>query len=176
MTTTLQTIESKDVSLGELFATFFVVPNFQREYVWSTDEVRQLLEDVHAEYSDAARSTDSEYFIGTIVTCVGDDTVQQLIDGQQRMTTSYIVLCAIRDYMKTAYESEIPALEPQIAATSIDRKGRDVFRFRVALQYEDSCGVLETMARGDELPNGRHATSSVRNIINVTCTPGSAQN
>ena len=43
---TLQTIESKDVSLGDLFANFFVVPNFQREYVWGTDEVRQLLEDI----------------------------------------------------------------------------------------------------------------------------------
>ena len=34
---TLQTIESKDVTLGELFGNFFVVPNFQREYVWGAD-------------------------------------------------------------------------------------------------------------------------------------------
>ena len=132
---TLQTIESKDVSLGDLFANFFVVPNFQREYVWGTDEVRQLLEDVYAEYSDSDRNTDSEYFIGTIVTCVGDNAVYQLIDGQQRMTTSYLVLCAIRDYMKQIQGGEIQALTPQIAATSVDRKGRDVFRYRVALQY-----------------------------------------
>lgn len=146
---TLQTIESKDVSLGDLFANFFVVPNFQREYVWGTDEVRQLLEDVHAEYSDSDRNADSEYFIGTIVTYVGDDAVYQLIDGQQRMTTSYLVLCAIRDYMKGIQGGEIQALTPQIAATSVDRKGRDVFRYRVALQYEDSCGVLGTIAKAE---------------------------
>ena len=164
---TLQTIESKDVSLGDLFANFFVVPNFQREYVWGTDEVRQLLEDVYAEYSDSDRNTDSEYFIGTIVTCVGDDAVYQLIDGQQRMTTSYLVLCAIRDYMKQIQGGEIQALTPQIAATSVDRKGRDVFRYRVALQYEDSCGVLETIAKAETAPNGKNSTRSVRNILNA---------
>ncbi len=167
MSSALQTIESKDVSLGELFASFFVVPNFQREYVWGTEEVRQLLEDVYAEYSDAARNNDSEYFIGTIVTCVGDDAVYQLIDGQQRMTTSYLVLCAIRDYMKETYRGEIQALTPQIMATSVDRKGRDVFRYRVALQYEDSCGVLETIAKGEPPPNGKSSTQSVRNIVNA---------
>ena len=167
MSNTLQTIESKDVSLGELFAQYFAVPNFQREYVWGTDEVRQLLEDVYSEFSDTARNKDSEYFIGTIVTCIGDDEVQQLIDGQQRMTTSYLVLCAIRDYMKQIHGVEIQALTPQISAVSVDQNGRDVFRYRVALQYEDSCGVLESIAKGDPPPNGKHSTTSVRNIVNA---------
>jgi len=155
------------VSLGDLFANFFVVPNFQREYVWGTDEVRQLLEDIYAEYSDTSRDSDSEYFIGTIVTCASNDSVNQLIDGQQRMTTAYLVLCAIRDHMKEVHGKEIQALTPQIAATTVDRNGHDVFRYRVALQYEDSCGVLEIIAKGEPLPNGKHSTSSVRNIINA---------
>jgi hypothetical protein len=164
---TLQTIESKDVSLGELFGSFFVVPNFQREYVWSTDEVRQLLEDVNSEYSATDRDADSEYFIGTIVTCLADDGVHQLIDGQQRMTTAYILLCAIRDYLPKLKASEIQALKPQIAATSCDKLGRDIFRYRVTLQYDDSCGVLEALAKGDPLRDVKYATRSVRNIINA---------
>lgn len=163
----LQTIESKDVSLGELFGQYFAVPNFQREYVWGTDEVRQLLEDVYSEFSDSSRDKDSEYFIGTIVTCVGDDEVHQLIDGQQRMTTSYLVLCAIRDYLKEQFGSAIQALTPQISAVSVDQNGCDVFRYRVALQYEDSCGVLEAIARGETIPNGKRPTTSVRNIVNA---------
>src|SRR5271166_3339468 len=152
----LQTIESKDVSLGDLFGNFFVVPNFQREYVWSTDEVRTLLDDVNAEFGAVDRNDDSEYFIGTIVTCLGPDGVLQLIDGQQRMTTAYLVLCAIRDAIRKLNAAEIQALKPQIAATSVDKKGQDIFRYRVALQYEDSCGVLESIAQGQQpkLKNG----------------------
>lgn len=167
MTSTLQTIESKDVSLGELFTQYFAVPNFQREYVWGTDEVRQLLEDVYSEFSDSSRNKDSEYFIGTIVTCAGDDDVQQLIDGQQRMTTSYLVLCATRDYVKRLDGTGIQALAPQISAVTVDHNGQDIFRYRVALQYEDSCGVLEAIAKGDALPNGKQSTNSVRNIVNA---------
>jgi len=163
----LQTIESKDVSLGELFSQYFAVPNFQREYVWGPDEVRQLLEDINSEFSDSNRNKDSEYFIGTIVTCVGEDEVHQLIDGQQRMTTSYLVLCAIRDYLKQQFSSGIQALSPQISAVSVDQNGCDVFRYRVALQYEDSCGVLEAIAKGEAIPNGKRPTTSVRNIVNA---------
>jgi len=167
MTTTLQTIESQDFALGDLFGQFFVVPNFQREYVWGTEEVRQLLEDINSEFSASDRDPDSEYFIGTIVTCTTDDGVYQLIDGQQRMTTAYLVLCAVRDYLKKMKAEEIQALTPQIAAASIDKQGRDIFRYRVALQYEDSCGVLEAIAKGEELPNSRSGTRSVRNIVNA---------
>jgi uncharacterized protein with ParB-like and HNH nuclease domain len=49
----------------------------------------------------------------------------------------------------------------------VDRKGRDVFRYRVALQYEDSCGVLETIAKAEPAPNGKNSTRSVRNILNA---------
>ena len=164
---TTQAIESKDVTLGGLFTDFYVVPNFQREYVWGAEEVRQLLEDINAEFTSADRDANSEYFIGTIVTCRGkdDDDVYQLIDGQQRMTTAYLTLCSMRDYLAKLELGEIQALAPQISASSTDAKGNDIFRYRVTLQYDDSCGVLEAIAKGDGVPNGKAATRSVRNIL-----------
>ena len=81
------------------------------------------------------------------------------------MTTAYLTLCSIRDYLGKLEASEIQALAPQIFASSVDTKGNDVSRCRVTLQYEDSCGVLETIAKGDEVPNGKAATRSVRNIL-----------
>ena len=164
----LQTVESKDYCLGDLFASFYVVPSFQREYIWGSDEVRQLLEDVNSEFASAERNIDSEYFIGTIVTCaVGEDNVFQLIDGQQRMTTAYLVLCAIRDYLEKLGAKEIVTLKSQISSTSVNKRGEDVFRYRVDLQYEDSSGVLEDIANGDPLPNGKGGNRSVRNIVNA---------
>src|SRR5580704_12699809 len=109
---TMQAIESKDITLGDLFNDFYVVPNFQREYVWGPEEVEQLLEDINAEFISADRDVSSEYFIGTIVTCRGanDDDVLQLIDGQQRMTTAYLVLCGIRDRITKLQAPPINAL------------------------------------------------------------------
>ncbi len=91
--------------------------------------MRQLLEDINSEFSSEDRDANSEYFIGTIVTCLAreDDDVYQLIDGQQRVTTAYLTLCSIRDYLKKLEASEIKALGQQISASSTDSKGNDIF-------------------------------------------------
>jgi eukaryotic-like serine/threonine-protein kinase len=70
----MQVIESKDITLGDLFNDFYVVPNFQREYVWGPEEVEQLLEDINAEFISADCDAGSEYFIGKSLLVVGQMT------------------------------------------------------------------------------------------------------
>ena len=38
-------IESKDLSVEDLFKDFYTVPDFQREYVWEREQVERLLQD-----------------------------------------------------------------------------------------------------------------------------------
>lgn len=45
-------IESRDLSLTDLFKDFYSVPDFQREYVWEEENVEKLLEDIFDEFSD----------------------------------------------------------------------------------------------------------------------------
>ena len=42
-----QTIDSDDYTLADIFKDFYVVPNFQREYVWEEEQVEQLLMDIY---------------------------------------------------------------------------------------------------------------------------------
>lgn len=105
---TEQSIVSQDMTLKRLFQDFYRVPDYQREYVWGEsdpkgdggDQVNQFLADIHTEYEGATQHFAPEYFIGTIVVCAGQDQVFELIDGQQRTTTSYLTLCAIRDALQ----------------------------------------------------------------------------
>ena len=91
-------IESKDFTVGDLLKDFYAVPDYQREYVWGQDSVEQLLDDIRAEQADAPTT---EYFIGSIVTCPGLGGRLALIDGQQRMTTLFAILCAYRDRLRS---------------------------------------------------------------------------
>lgn len=164
-----QSIESQDLTLSALFTSFYAVPDFQREYVWGEQQVEQLLQDIYDEFTAEGRSDDSEYFIGSMVVCAGPDGVYDLIDGQQRMTTAYLTLCAIRDYLKSMKPSaRIEALGSQISASDVNERGEDVFRFRVELQYEDSCNVLHIIATGVKDPETiERSTRSVENILNA---------
>lgn len=160
-------IESSDLNLADLFKDFYTVPDFQREYVWEAENVERLLQDVYDEFYDDPihLAPAAEYFIGSVVVCPGGDGTFQLIDGQQRLTTCYLTLCAIRDALAQAGAPASDTLRGQIAATSMNPTGQDVFRYRLSLQYEDSAGVLEQIASGSvavgAIPD---ATNSVRHI------------
>ena len=165
---TIPTIESQDLTISGVLQSFYVVPDYQREYVWETDQVEQLLGDIFGELGSRDAGSAPEYFIGSIVVCPGDGGVLELIDGQQRMTTLYVTLCAIRDHLVKLGQNAPGALAPQIAATSTDANGQDHFRYRLDLQYEDSGDMLQRLANGysDKHLTGQ-LTRSMSNIHNA---------
>jgi uncharacterized protein with ParB-like and HNH nuclease domain len=69
------------------------VPKYQREYVWSKTEWETLMNDIDENSPD--------YFIGSIIVVSnhddrpGAEKVYEVVDGQQRLTTLTILLCAI---------------------------------------------------------------------------------
>ncbi|WP_314205392.1 DUF262 domain-containing protein [Capnocytophaga bilenii] len=67
----------------------FFVPDYQRGYRWGENEVKQLLEDI---YENGKKT----YYLQPIVVkpIKGEDF--ELIDGQQRLTTLYLILSYLR--------------------------------------------------------------------------------
>ncbi len=160
-------IESLDLSVESLFKDFYTVPDFQREYVWKRDQVEKLLQDVQDEfYNDEGQLVeDREYFLGSIVVCKGPDDAFQLIDGQQRMTTIFLILCAIRDVLRELKDSPIDPLNRQLSDVAVNDEGDTVLRHRLELLYEDSRGVLKTIIeKPEELERLKASTLSVQRI------------
>lgn len=84
----------------------FSIPEYQRPYAWSIDEVETLFNDL---WSFAEKGEEKTYFLGSIVSYTNGD-VQEIIDGQQRITTLFLLLRAI--YTKLN-EPEIKTPEAQ---------------------------------------------------------------
>ncbi|MGA2768778.1 MAG: DUF262 domain-containing HNH endonuclease family protein [Candidatus Bathyarchaeia archaeon] len=70
------------------------VPPNQREYSWEDKHISDLFQD----FQKAIRTKQSIYFLGTIVVSKGSKNVPEVVDGQQRLATTTILLAAIRDY------------------------------------------------------------------------------
>ncbi|NES90386.1 DUF262 domain-containing HNH endonuclease family protein [Okeania sp. SIO2B9] len=163
----MASIESQDMTLEKLFDEFYVIPDYQREYVWEEKEVNEFIQDIYEEFSEQNQNSYSEYFIGSIIVCSRGDNLYEVIDGQQRMTTAYLVLCAIRDYLLTINSNErIEALKNKITSLYTDDWGNDQFKHRVELQYEESRGILESIAMQTDLDQ-RSPTRSVKHIQNA---------
>lgn len=162
-----QSINGRDIPVAEVFKDFYRVPDYQREYVWKSGQVEQLLTDVFNELDGQSADDAPEYFIGSVVVCPSSDGVFDLIDGQQRMTTLFVTLCAIRDRIAALGESPSSALEKMIADSSDDANGNSTFRYRLDLQYADSGEVLIGIAKGQADPTNGKETRSIRNIVNA---------
>ncbi len=161
----IQSIQSDDISVTGLFHSFYAVPDYQREYVWGEKHVEQLLNDIREEMGDGDPQNCPEYFIGSIVVCPGREAVLDLIDGQQRMTTLYITLCAIRDRLAALGASPLAHLNSQLADSAVDVTGKEKRRYRLDLQYEDSGDALTRLADGLNIDSP--TTQSMRNIRNA---------
>ncbi|MBW4624180.1 MAG: DUF262 domain-containing HNH endonuclease family protein [Brasilonema octagenarum HA4186-MV1] len=159
-------IESRDYTLEQLFKDFYVVRDYQREYVWEEKQVRELLEDVYKQFNINKSGSDWEYFIGSIIVCESQG-VYELIDGQQRMTTAYLILCVVRDYrQKIKPQETLDSLKTFIASSHVDQNGNERLRYSVELQYEDSRDVLEKIAKQKNFEKSPD-TSSVSRIKNA---------
>lgn len=72
------------------------VPAFQRSYSWDEGNVADFLSDL-----ETARKKSTSYFLGTVVFANSADSArQQIVDGQQRLATTAILLVAIRDALR----------------------------------------------------------------------------
>lgn len=73
----------------------FVIPEYQRPYSWSDDEIITLFEDlwefsIERTHSDGAKS----YFLGCVVS-YEENGERQIIEGQQRITSLFLLLRAV---------------------------------------------------------------------------------
>ena len=96
----------QEVQVGSLFEpnVQYRIPLFQRHYVWDKeDQWQPLWEDIEWKLSLPQSPTQGfSHFTGAIVvqqkpTSVNEVPKYEIIDGQQRLTTFQILLCAIRD-------------------------------------------------------------------------------
>lgn len=86
-------------------ATFFIPP-YQRNYEWSEEQCNVFLEDIKKTYDSNSVGKKTEHFFGSVTyfqneTVFGQPNKLVLIDGQQRITTTMLLLVALRDIMDT---------------------------------------------------------------------------
>lgn len=90
-------IDSDKIFINKVFEWWYRVPDYQRPYVWGTDQVTDLLDDV-TQWMYAR--PDSEYFLGSIVLQERHNngiTEFDLLDGQQRLSTCLMIYAVGRD-------------------------------------------------------------------------------
>ena len=128
------TIQSEKKDINSIFSDFwFLIPEYQRSYVWNDDNINDLLDDL---WFACQNKNDNEYFLGSLVlkrTGERDFDEFEVLDGQQRLTTLFILMAVIRDLsnnsqLKGTYKKRIHQEGNEFAG--IPERVRIVYKIR----------------------------------------------
>lgn len=121
------TISVNKQSVLDLLATGknkpFVIPEYQRPYMWTEEQIETLFVDIWEFASSIGGSKrNGTYFLGSIVSYENENGEQEIIDGQQRITSLFLLLRAIYTKLKQNAENDfaknfIAKIEPAIWRT-----------------------------------------------------------
>lgn len=122
----------------------YVIPRYQRAYAWEYDEIVQFIEDIY----DAA-SDNSNYYIGTLIVykTKDDPETYEVIDGQQRLTTLYLLL----SYLSFKEGSDIKAPEKTLL---FDCRKRSNYTLQYIEEVLKNNSVLEDERLEQSILNG----------------------
>lgn len=152
-------------SLSNNDVTFFIPP-YQRNYEWSTETCRVLLSDVQRVASSNLTGAKTEHFFGSIVYVVeesgfGLPAKFVLTDGQQRITTTMLLLMALRDSIDdSGYQDTI-----QKRYLENDRAGEGT-EFKIKLkQVESDWEAYKLLALRREIPPDQMNSTVYQNYL-----------
>ncbi|WP_408912912.1 DUF262 domain-containing protein [Candidatus Nanosynbacter lyticus] len=98
----------------------YIIPDYQRPYAWGEDSCQTLWDDIFSfaiPDNDATKfDTSDEYFLGSIVTFENDKKQQEVIDGQQRLTTFMLLLRAFYDRFTKMQDQDSKDFSERIAS------------------------------------------------------------
>jgi hypothetical protein len=119
-----------DKEIREILQTaYYKVPRFQRPYSWDRENVEDFWE-------DSVVNSEGDCFIGSIVVFKMKDTVKGIVDGQQRLTTITMLLCALRNALKDhGHTSLAQGVQKLVERPDISNKDQFVLQTETSYPY-----------------------------------------
>ena len=103
-------IDARSKSIRELLdGVKYSIDYYQREYKWTTKQIKELLEDLESKFFDSYREEHSRsqverythYFLGSVVISSRNGQ-KYVIDGQQRLTSLTLLLIFLYNLQRGA--------------------------------------------------------------------------
>lgn len=93
------TVKTNIKAISELLKLDFFIPSYQRGYRWDEHQVTELLDDIW-DFYNIPNKQEGEFYCLQPVIVKYDGNQYRLIDGQQRLTTIFIILSYLDLYMQ----------------------------------------------------------------------------
>lgn len=104
------TTNSQETTIGDLLSigtSLYLIPFFQREYRWDSEKINNLIQDIR----NIVDGGSDKHFLGAVIVHgrranPTESKVFEVIDGQQRLTTSFLFVAALVKFLSNIGENE----------------------------------------------------------------------
>ncbi|MEI0558898.1 MULTISPECIES: DUF262 domain-containing protein [Brachyspira] len=158
------------ITLKDLFSTehYFIIPNYQRGYKWSQDNINVLLYDINSIYENDKKEH-CLHNLTVIKNKKNNAEYIEVIDGQQRLTTIFLIF----NYLKYKYNglNINYTLDYQIRWETkhfLDNKLNDVIKKITKEEYEESKELFERI-KNTKITNGNYESTYNKQDIYFIC-------
>lgn len=166
--------------IREIFNMWYCIPDYQRAYVWDTDQVRDLLDDTISAYRE---NKEAQYFLGSMVLKINEKsennvsyTEYELLDGQQRITTVFLILACMRDMLTDypQYQNSLASFVYQAEDAILQQPERMRIIFNIRSDVRDFVnehikplhGTCDSALLKDKM-QAKDVNISIRNMANA---------
>ena len=140
---------SNNISLKcihDLLGYHFIIPSFQRGYRWTHQQVTDLLEDIW-EFTQKKKEDKKEFYCLQPAVVTPGENGYSVIDGQQRLTTIYIILLVLNDIKKHITEENFTLKYETRKDSEEFLKNIDLSRRNENIDYYHICDAYETIEK-----------------------------
>jgi len=168
-------------SLRTCFQSRYSLPYFQREYKWEARHYEELFNDIQNSFildfdpSDGRTEVASyqPYFLGSIITSTEKQARKPLIDGQQRLTSVFLLLAFLERYRKDNKINDAADLSTLLGDVSYGQRNfmleMSPTRQAIFNLYLDETKTKEqALIEADDLPNKDDGDRKIIDALRAT--------
>lgn len=153
--------------LSDMQGKKFIIPDFQRPYKWDKEKCETLWNDIVNFFENDPIDTD--YFLGTIVTAENAEKNAEVIDGQQRLTSFFLLLRAFYKKLEIMPEDDdVIGLKMQVGPClwdvhSISKRVSDFTKIHILSEVatDDDNETFHKIIKDGETVNGKTDNYSI---------------
>lgn len=137
--------KSEDFNVSRIFVDTdpLIVPRWQRDYAWDPDEhVMKLLDDLNEFWERSQTDAGRYYLLGQVIVVVNEDEEYEIVDGQQRLTTVFLLLVALLNAMRARVDVTARPYSTTFAILDLAVESPDE-GIRLRSPYQDGTKVLK---------------------------------
>lgn len=126
---------NQTVPINKIMEYFYQVPDYQRGYVWDQERVTDFLHSIIGHFRD---NPSSNYFLGAAVFESSQENKNKyfVVDGQQRLSTIFVTICAAYNILKKLNVTENDTLN-SYAEDFLRKYNRKEKNYELKIQHAD---------------------------------------